>query len=129
MTLHFKTFSGACTDLIYPAYEALYEIKQSDKTQTVINKVLLVITDIKKERHHLDVFALSLLDVCQTTYATMTNGNKLQRKALDELTNNVLYALADLLRSHNRSKDFDWIKNNTGKFADHYTSKHLSFTK
>lgn len=129
MSTQAKTFTQACSDIIYPAYEAIYDVKESDKNQTLINKVLLVIGDIQAQKYHLDIFALELLETCSMSYARLTSGIKLKRKELDQITNNVMYKLADLLRSHNRSDDFGLIQNFTGKFADHYTSKNLNFTK
>jgi hypothetical protein len=124
-----KTFPQTCIDIIYPAYEAIYEVKQNDTNKVVINKTFLVIADIQAQRTHLDIFALELLDTCRASYGALTLSDKPKRKELDKIVNDIMYKLADLLRGHNKSKDFGWIDNLTGKFADHYTSKKLSFTK
>jgi hypothetical protein len=124
-----KTFPQACIDIIYPAYEALYDVKQNDKNQLLINKVLLAIGDIQKERMHLDVFACELLETCSRSYLRLAHVDKIQRKELDTITNDIMYRLVDLLRSNNKDQSFGLIANKTGKFSDHYTSKNLSFTK
>ena len=118
-----KTFTQACNDIIYPAYASAYLINQKDNKQTVINKLLSVLMSIQSNDYHLDIFARDLLNECVINYSILTNGNTVSRKELDKITNNILYKLTELLRAHNRSGDFGWIKNYAGKYNDHYTSK------
>lgn len=116
-----KTYTEACTTIIYPAFVNLYDVKANDKNSIVVNKIHLTIAPILEQRGHLDIFACSLLDVCRTVYMTLSHSSKQSRVTLNTMVRDVMEELNELLASHNRSPVFGHIKNEVGAMDSHYT--------